>query len=252
MKNKYKVGLIFISAIVLLFVVYVLYFFNYIPHQKYSNSDFNITTYKSLHDEDDDGIDDQTDILNNVKAYVSSKPKYKSKYYGTGYPNDHFGVCSDVVALGLKDAGYDLMELVNQHVQNHKEDYDIDIIDKNIDFRRVQNLNIYFKYNAQSLTTDIHRIEEWQGGDIVIFENHIGIVSDHRNKNGVSFVIHHASPYQIYYEEDILEYRNDIVGHYRINWFKLRSNSYGYNFSYLCSFSVFDWTYMDYQECENW
>lgn len=126
-------------------------------------------------------------------------------------------MCSDVVAFGLKDAGYDLMELVNQHVQNHKEDYDIDIIDKNIDFRRVQNLNIYFKYNAKSLTTDIHRIEEWQGGDIVIFENHIGIVSDHRNKNGVSFVIHHASPYQIYYEEDILEYRNDIVGHYRIN-----------------------------------
>ena len=83
--------------------------------------------------------------------------------------------------------------------------------------RRVQNLKIYFKYNAQSLTTDIHRIEEWQGGDIVIFENHIGIVSDHRNKNGVSFVIHHASPYQRYYEEDILEYRNDIVGHYRIN-----------------------------------
>lgn len=155
--------------------------------------------------------------MNNVKAYVSSKPKYKSKYYDTGYPNDHFGVCSDVVAFGLKDAGYDLMELVNQHVQNHKEDYDIDIIDKNIDFRRVQNLKIYFKYNAQSLTTDIHRIEEWQGGDIVIFENHIGIVSDHRNKNGVSFVIHHASPYQRYYEEDILEYRNDIVGHYRIN-----------------------------------
>lgn len=178
----------------------MLYFFNYIPHQKYSNSDFNITTYKSSHDEDDDGIYDQTAILNNVKAYISSKPKYKSKYYGTGYPDDHFGVCSDVVAFGLKDAGYD-----------------IDIIDKNINFRRVQNLEIYFKYNAQSLTTDIHRIEECQGVDIVIFENHIGIVSDHRNKNGVSFVIHHASPYQRYYEEDILEYRNDIVGHYRIN-----------------------------------
>ena len=116
MKNKYKVGLIFISAIVLLFVVYVLYFFNYIPHQKYSNSDFNITTYKSLHDEDDDGIDDQTDILNNVKAYVSSKPKYKSKYYETGYPDDEYGVCTDVVANGLKDAGYDLKELVNEEM----------------------------------------------------------------------------------------------------------------------------------------
>ena len=144
MKNKYKVGLIFIISYCSVVCCLCVYIFSITSHiKKYSNSDFNITTYKSSHDEDDDGIDDQTDILNNVKAYVSSKPKYKSKYYGTGYPNDHFGVCSDVVAFGLKDAGYDLMELVNQHVQNHKEDYDIDIIDKNIDFRRVQNLKIY-------------------------------------------------------------------------------------------------------------
>ena len=32
-----------------------------------------------------------------------------------------------------------------------------------------------------------------------------------------SFVIHHANPYQIYYEEDILEHRDDIIGHYRIS-----------------------------------
>ena len=68
-----------------------------------------------------------------------------------------------------------------------------------------------------SLTADIYDISNWQGGDIVVFKNHIGIVSDKRNKNGVSFVIHHANPYQKYYEEDILEYRNDIIGHYRIS-----------------------------------
>lgn len=51
----------------------------------------------------------------------------------------------------------------------------------------------------------------------LFLKNHIGIVSDKRNKNGVSFVIHHANPYQKYYEEDILEYRNDIIGHYRIS-----------------------------------
>lgn len=55
------------------------------------------------------------------------------------------------------------------------------------------------------------------GGDIVVFENHIGIVSDKRNRNGIPFVIHHANPYQRDYEEDILEYHNDIVGHYRIS-----------------------------------
>ena len=34
---------------------------------------------------------------------------------------------------------------------------------------------------------------------------------------GICFVIHHANPYQIYYEEDILEHRDDIIGHYRIS-----------------------------------
>ena len=54
-------------------------------------------------------------------------------------------------------------------------------------------------------------------GDIVVFKNHISIVLDNRNHKGISFVIHNANPYQKYYEEDILEYHNDIVGHYRIS-----------------------------------
>ncbi|MBQ8234933.1 MAG: DUF1287 domain-containing protein, partial [Bacilli bacterium] len=144
-------------------------------------------------------------------------PKYKSKYYATGYPDDEFGVCTDVVAFGLRDAGYDLMDLLYKHVKDNRELYNIETIDKNIDFRRVINLDVYFKNTAIVLTTDINKIEEWQGGDIVVFKKHIGIVSDMRNKNGIPFVIHHANPYQVYYEEDILENREDIIGHYRIS-----------------------------------
>ena len=59
-------------------------------------------------DKDNDGIDDQTDILQGALDYVASRPKYKSKYYRTGYPNDGYGVCTDVVAFALKNAGYDL------------------------------------------------------------------------------------------------------------------------------------------------
>ena len=217
MKKKILIILSIILIIVILLTTYILYVFNYIPHKKYSNNDFSIETYKSLIDKDEDGIDDQTDILNNVRNYIKTKPKYKSKYYATGYPNDEFGVCTDVVAFGLKDAGYDLMTLVNEDVKNNRDRYNIEIADKNIDFRRVNNLKIYFDNNAIKLTTDISKIKEWQGGDIVIFKKHIGIISNKRNKNGVPFVIHHANPYQKYYEEDILELRNDIVGHYRIS-----------------------------------
>ena len=209
--------IVVLIVIMIIAIIYLLYLFNYIPHKKYSNIDFNIETYKSNIDFDNDGIDDQTDVLDGVKNYVARNPKYKSKYYETGYPNDEYGVCTDVVAFGLNNAGYDLMTLVNEDIKNNREDYDIEVIDKNIDFRRVKNLRVYFERNAISLTTDVNKIEEWQGGDIVIFKNHIGVISDSRNKNGVPFVIHHANPFQKYYEEDILETRNDIVGHYRIS-----------------------------------
>ena len=109
------------------------------------------------------------------------------------------------------------MQLVNEDVKIHRELYNIDTVDKNIDFRRVRNLKVYFDNNAISLTTDIDKTEEWQGGDIVVFDEHIGIVSDKRNRRGISFVIHHAGTYQRFYEEDILERRNDIIGHYRIS-----------------------------------
>ena len=185
--------------------------------RKYSNKDFNIEDYISTKDIDKDGLDDQTDILKSVREYLKTKPKYKSKYYDTGYPNDNYGVCTDVVAFGLKGAGYDLMTLVNQDIKENKDLYRIDKIDKNIDFRRVKNLKIFFQRKALSLTTNIEEIEKWQGGDIVIFEKHIGIISNKRNKKGIPFLIHHASPYQREYEEDVLEKRKDIVGHYRMS-----------------------------------
>ena len=217
MKKKILIIVTNFSIILIIVVLYALYRFNYIPHKKYTNEDFNIKTYISKTDKDNDGIDDQTDILNNVRDYIKTNPKYKSKYYATGYPNDEYGVCTDVVAFALQGAGYDLMNLVNEHIKSNRNLYDIDVIDKNIDFRRVRNLKVYLDNNAIVLTNDINKIKAWQGGDIVVFKNHIGIVSDKRNKKGISFIIHHANPYQRYYEEDILEYRNDIIGHYRIS-----------------------------------
>lgn len=207
---------IVISLIVIIIVVSI-FSQKIIPHKTYTNRDFNIETYTSKIDKDNDGLDDQTDILQNTRKYIAKHPKYKSKYYETGYPNDNYGVCTDVVAFALLDAGYDLKELVNEDIKKHKNLYNIDVIDKNIDFRRVKNLQVYFKNNAISLTTDISDIKAWQGGDIVIFKKHIGIVSDKRNKKGITYIIHHANELQINYEEDILEKRNDIVGHYRIS-----------------------------------
>lgn len=104
----------------------------------------NIRQFHSTSDQDQDGFDDQADILQGALAYVRTHPKYKSKYYNTGYPNDDYGVCTDVVANGLKAAGYDLRELVNADIKKHGNEYNIQKPDKNIDFRRVQNLKVFF------------------------------------------------------------------------------------------------------------
>ena len=158
-------------------------------------------------------------LLHNICFYIWALFLYILLHYLIYLSDDEYGVCTDVVANGLKGAGYDLMELVNEDITNHKEKYNIETIDKNIDFRRVRNLDIYFKNNNTSLTNDLSKIEEWQGGDIIVFKNHIGIISDKRNRNGIPFLIHHANPMQINYEEDVLELYGQeyIIGHYRIS-----------------------------------
>lgn len=111
------------------------------------------------------------------------------------------------------------MELVNADIHNNREKYNIEAVDKNIDFRRVRNLDIYFRNNHIVLTMDLSQIKEWQGGDIIVFKDHIGIISDKRNKKGIPLLIHHANPLQVNYEGDVVElYGQDyIIGHYRIS-----------------------------------
>ncbi|MCR4566568.1 MAG: DUF1287 domain-containing protein [Pseudobutyrivibrio sp.] len=216
--SKTKKRIIFIIVSVIVGVgIYFAYRYNYIPHRKFDADKFNISTIKSHTDADTDGIDDYTDILKSAKKYVATKPRYKSKYYSdTGYSYDEYGVCTDVVATALKNSGYDLMELVNADVEANPKDYDIDEPDKYIDFRRVKNLKVYFKHTATELTKDINDYKSWQPGDIVIWEKHIGLISDSRNSKGQPFVIHNANPIQASYEEDILSTYGKIVGHYRI------------------------------------
>lgn len=217
MEKKQIVKIVIVTGVVSVIVLLILlYHFNIIPHLHYCNEDFGITTYRSDVDFDRDGIDDQTDILEGVRKYIATKPQYKSVYYKGGYPTDGYGVCTDVVAQGFLNAGYDLRKLVDADIKAAPEAYNVDVPDDNIDFRRVRNLKVFFDRNATSLTTDVTKIEEWQGGDIVIFSySHIGIVSDKRNGNGVSFLIHHGSPMQVRYEEDVLEFDDAIIGHYR-------------------------------------
>ena len=215
--NKKKLILLLLMFVAGITLIFILFNYQNTSSKRPKDKSSLSSQIQSTVDQDGDGIDDDTDILSNALTYVDTHPKYKSKYYQTGYPNDNYGVCTDVVAFAMKNSGYDLKELMQEDIAKHPEDYDIIEPDPNIDFRRVKNLYVYFQHTAINLTTDITEYKEWQGGDIVVFKHHIGIISDRRNSRNIPYVIHHNDCWQKHYEEDILEKRNDIIGHFRIS-----------------------------------
>ena len=176
--------------------------------------------YKSKVDKDGDGIDDQTDMLKSARAYIATKPKYKSIYYAGGYPTDNHGVCTDVIAFAMLNSGYDIRTLLNEDAKERPDLYpDIKTLDIDIDFRRVDNLNVYFSRHAITCTTDLDDKGAWKGGDIVVFKHHIGMISDKRNEDGYPYLIHLSKPGQKVYEQryGLVKRRADIVAHYRIS-----------------------------------
>ena len=217
MKKRY---IVIPAAVILLCLIISIadHYLFILPRDKYSGADFDISRYYSQTDTDRDGVDDQTDIYNGAVAYLATEPKYKSKYYEGGYPTDQYGVCTDVIAFAMKNAGYDLQALVDEDIAADPQEYTtIKQADPNIDFRRVRNLEVYFSRHAITLTTDLSAIDTWQPGDIVTFPKHIALISAKRDKNGVPYILHLASPMQVTYEAPLTAYKDKIVSHYRIS-----------------------------------
>lgn len=224
---KYKKFIILLLSIssILIFSVIVLIF----QQQAARVSIPNIITSEDI---DNDGITDIKDMLIGARKEVKNKTNYFSAYYSWGYPPENEGVCSDVIWRAFSEMWYDLKQKIDDDISENISLYPRveGIQDKNIDFRRVPNLQTYFQRKHLSLTTqiiagDVKNLQEWQAGDIVIFgkpKDHIAIISDKRNTLWVPYMIHNSAPTPR--EDDWLEYWNNeispIIGHYRIinNW----------------------------------
>ena len=217
-KKKRKIHLLIITLVFIVIILFVLDYFNVIPKPHYTASDFRIDTVKSAVDFNGNGTDDYTDILLGARMEADARPVYDPKYWDEGYPPDGIGVCTDVVWRAFKNAGYNLRRMMDNDIAAHLDLYPaIEHPDSNIDFRRVVNQHVFFKRYAVALTTDLQEIDQWQPGDIVIFagDEHIGIISDKRTKEGRPYLIHNGG-LQVHYEEDVLE-RKEIIGHYRFD-----------------------------------
>ena len=187
--------------------------------RSYDASDFGTDTVTSVMDFDSDGIDDYTDFVLGARKDAENHPRYDSSYQKTGWPPDNKGVCADVIWRAFKEAGYDLRAMIDADIAARRKDYPaVSTPDSKIDFRRVRNLKVFFEKYAISLTLDYNETEEWQPGDIIVFgENkHIGIVSNKRDVNGVTWIIHNAG--QLQREENYLARDTmGVTGHYRFD-----------------------------------
>ena len=187
--------------------------YKYLPYKAIVNeyifnifkSKFNVSEDFSKVDNNKNGVADPLDIVRGANIEVINKTKYMSNYFSGGYPPDTEGVCTDVIWRGFKAANINLKDLIDKDIKNNTKLYSRvkGKPDPNIDFRRVPNQDIFFSRNCLSLTTkviarDEENLVQWQPGDIVVFVKgyeHIGIISDKRDKNGIPYVIHNTRPH---------------------------------------------------------
>ncbi len=220
MKKVGWVVALIIGVVILVTVGWLLWSFNLWPFQGriYSMEELGIERLRAETDFDGDGIDDYTDIMLGARKDAENHPRYDGSYVQGGYPPDEVGVCTDAIWRAFREAGYDFRAMVDEDIRERPGAYSwIEQPDTNIDFRRVRNLQTYFEEYAEKLTIDTNDVSAWQPGDIVIFDhgNHIGVVSDRRNRKGQPYIIHNAG--QPEREEDYLK-RAQPEAHYRMKW----------------------------------
>ena len=178
--------------------------------------------------------DIQRDIVLKALELLDEDIKYGYDVFpDTGYPSSNVWISTDVISVTLRDCGYDLMDLIYEDMNEHKEDYPMDIKGrktaiKYIDFRDVFFQEQFFKRNAlTTLPLEYDKENEnnnflWQAGDIVYFqfdENNPykdlgGFISPNKNNDGIPLVIMISKELGKVREVDkLMEYK--IVGHFR-------------------------------------
>jgi uncharacterized protein YijF (DUF1287 family) len=126
-------------------------------------------------------------------------PAYVTLDYPGGDVDRATGVCTDVVIRAYRDAfDVDLQVLVHEDMKgafaSYPKIWGLSRTDRNIDHRRVPNLERYFERQGFERDTPGAR-EDWQAGDLVTMRlggrlPHIAIFSGHHPLTGKAMFIH--------------------------------------------------------------
>lgn len=167
------------------------------------------------------------DIVNALIHRTTQKVTYDGAYHRLEYPGGdvpaNIGVCTDVIIRSYRQLGIDLQKLVHEDMQNNFRAYPSKRIwgltkpDKNIDHRRVPNLQVYFERHAQVLTKSLNAAD-YKTGDIVTWMlpgnlPHIGMVVNQISQDsGHPLIVHNIGRGP---EMSDMLFAHTITGHYR-------------------------------------
>lgn len=164
-------------------------------------------------------------LVSAARAQVGQTTGYDPAYRKLDYPGGDVppetGVCTDVVIRAFRAAhALDLQRLVHEDMRAHfrlyPQRWGLKGPDRNIDHRRVPNLQTYFERQGWMLPLAA-KPAAFEPGDIVTClvagnRPHIMLVSDRRDARGVPLVIHNIGA-GAQEENALLEFK--LTGHYR-------------------------------------
>jgi uncharacterized protein YijF (DUF1287 family) len=165
-------------------------------------------------------------LLDSALEQTRTTRGYTQDYFAIAYPNGDVpvstGACTDVIIRSFRNAGVDLQKEVHEDMAANFAEYPkkwgLRTTDRNIDHRRVPNLQIYFSRKGKSLVPSL-RTESYRPGDVVSWDldgkgmTHIGIVSNMRSTETGRYLIIHNIGGGVNAEDRLFEWK--ITGHFR-------------------------------------
>ncbi|MEI8108969.1 MAG: DUF1287 domain-containing protein [Verrucomicrobiota bacterium] len=167
-----------------------------------------------------------TKITSAARSQVGKTVRYDPSYETLAYPHGDVdmsgGVCTDVIIRALRSSlRVDLQKAVHEDMsvnfRKYPQSWGLRKPDKNIDHRRVPNLQVYFKRRGYELSVS-QDPKDYQPGDLVTclvppHLPHIMIVSDRTTAEGRPLVIHNIGA-GTQEEDRLFEFK--LTGHYRL------------------------------------
>ncbi|WP_370979118.1 DUF1287 domain-containing protein [Agaribacterium sp. ZY112] len=169
----------------------------------------------------------EQDIVSAAHERTNHAVRYDGAYMAIDYPwgdvPKEIGVCTDVVIRSYRSLGVDLQQLVHEDMKANFSLYPSTRIwglkrpDKNIDHRRIPNLQAFFERHGQKLPVTLNA-KDYRPGHLVTWMlpgnlPHIGIVSERMNPaTGNPMIVHNIGRGP---ELQDMLFNYKITGHYQ-------------------------------------